>query len=94
MAQTLTDVDGTLVSSGTTKTSKVRSVPISSFIAEEIAPLLSGKSPDNYVFTFPEAGRYATRTSTTDTSAPRSKGRAARWSSIPRSKGTCTPGSS
>ena len=56
VAETLTDVDGTLVSSGTTKTSKVRTVPIPRFIAEEVAPLLAGKSADDYVFTSPEGG--------------------------------------
>lgn len=56
VAETLTDVDGTLVSSGTTKTSKVRTVPIPRFIAEQLAPLLAGKSPDDYVFTSPEGG--------------------------------------
>lgn len=56
VAETLTDVDGTLVSSGTTKTSKVRTVPIPRFIAEELAPLLAGKAPGDYVFTSPEGG--------------------------------------
>jgi integrase len=56
VAETLTDVDGTLVSSGTTKTNKVRTVPIPRFIAEQLAPLLAGKAPDDYVFTSPEGG--------------------------------------
>lgn len=56
VAETLTDVDGTLVSSGTTKTSKVRTVPIPRFIAEELAPLVAGKSPEDYVFTSPDGG--------------------------------------
>jgi len=56
VAEALTDVDGTLVSSGTTKTSKVRTVPIPRFIAEALAPLLTGKSPVDYVFTSPEGG--------------------------------------
>lgn len=56
VAETLTDVDGTLVSSASTKTNKVRTVPIPRFIAEELAPLLRDKSPDDYVFTSPEGG--------------------------------------
>jgi integrase len=56
VAETLTDVDGTLVSNATTKSGKVRTVPIPRFIADEVAPLLAGKSPDDYVFTSPEGG--------------------------------------
>lgn len=56
VAETLTDVDGTLVSSGTTKTNKVRTVPVPRFIAGELAPLLAGKSPEDYVFASPEGG--------------------------------------
>ncbi len=44
------------MSSGTTKTSKVRTVPIPRVIPEEMAPLLSGKSPDDYVFNSLEGG--------------------------------------
>jgi integrase len=56
VAETLTDVDGTLVSNTSTKSGKVRTVPIPRFIAEELAPLLAGKSPGDYVFTSPEGG--------------------------------------
>ena len=56
VAETLTDVDGTLVSNATTKSGKVRTVPIPKFIADELAPLLAGKTPDDYVFTSPEGG--------------------------------------
>lgn len=56
IAETLTDVGGTLVSSGTTKTNKIRTVPIPRFITEELAPLLAGKAPADYVFTSPEGG--------------------------------------
>jgi integrase len=56
VAETLTDVDGTLVSNATTKSGKVRTVPIPRFIVEELAPLLSGKSSGEYIFTSPEGG--------------------------------------
>ena len=56
VAETLTDVDGTLVSNATTKSGKVRTVPIPKFIADELASLLAGKTPDDYVFTSPGGG--------------------------------------
>jgi integrase len=55
-AERLTDADGTLVSNATTKSGKVRTVPIPKFIADELAPLLARKTPEDYVFTSPEGG--------------------------------------
>ena len=56
VAETLTDVGGTLVSNATTKSGKVRTVPIPRFIADELAPLLAGKSAGDYIFTSPGGG--------------------------------------
>jgi integrase len=62
VVEAITEVHGRVVV-GTTKTHQRRSVPIPRFLADELADHLAGKAPGDLVFTAPEAGRCATRTS-------------------------------
>lgn len=50
VAEAVTEVNGALVA-GTPKTHQRRSVPLPRFLVDQIAPLLAGKGPDDFVFT-------------------------------------------
>jgi integrase len=55
VAEAVTEIAGHLVL-GTPKAHQKRSVPIPRSIAEDLAPLLAGKSPDDFLFTSPQGG--------------------------------------
>lgn len=52
----MTEVNGVLVT-GTPKTHQRRSVPLPRFLADQLAPLLAGKGPDDLVFTTGTGGQ-------------------------------------
>lgn len=55
VVEAMTEVHGQVVF-GTTKTHQRRSVPVPRFLAEELATQVSGKGPDDLVFTSPGGG--------------------------------------
>ena len=56
IAETLAEVPGHGLLTGTTKTGKVRTLPIPRFLCAELEALIEGKAAGDYVFTSPDGG--------------------------------------